>query len=132
MKNYIADTCAWIDYFNEERELKAPLEENTIKTPAIVVTEIVRVLHKKKFAPEKIRACLNFVFKHSIILPLDFGQAAKSGEIAFREKMHLGEAIVYSYASQENEVLTTDHHFKGKSFVKLIVVPGFIDSNRIW
>ncbi|HLC38395.1 MAG TPA: PIN domain-containing protein [Candidatus Norongarragalinales archaeon] len=120
MKSYIADTCAWVDYFNEKEGLKPLLEENAIKTPTIVVTEITRVLRKKKSPPEKIRYCLKFIFKHSIILPLDFDQAVKAGEISSQEKMHLGDAVVYSYASQENEVLTTDHHFKGKPFVELI------------
>ena len=120
MTGYIADSCAWIAYFDHEQEFKELIEGNDVKTPSVAVAEITRVLARRSVALDVARKALDFVFKHSIILELDFKQAVKAGELAVKEKLHLSDAIVYSYASEDDFVLTSDPHFQGKPFVKFI------------
>ncbi|MFH0973924.1 MAG: PIN domain-containing protein [Candidatus Micrarchaeota archaeon] len=120
LKSFVVDSYAWMSYFHEKSGFKELIDENILKTPAIVVAEITRVLEKHKEPEEKIREALKIILEKSTILELDFKNAVKAGELAANEKMHLSDAIVYAYASNEEEVLTGDKDFAGKPFVKLV------------
>lgn len=109
-----------MDYFHKKPALKALIEENSLKTPAIVVAELACVLERRNEPKEKIRESLEFVLEKSIILELDFEHAKKAGTISTREKIGLSDAVVYSYASAEEPVLTRDKDFEGKPFVELV------------
>ncbi|MBI5036145.1 PIN domain-containing protein [Candidatus Micrarchaeota archaeon] len=120
MRTYIADSYAWIDYFDNKLAFKQLIEENMLKTPSLAVAEISRILQKRKVSPDFREKALAFIFKHSVILDLDFGQAVKGGKLSEDEKLHLSDAIIYSYASEEEPVLTGDPHFKEKEFVEFV------------
>jgi len=120
LKRFVVDSHVWMSYFQEKRGFKELIEENILKTPAIVVAEIARVLEKRNESEQKIREALGIILEKSTILPLDFQHAAKAGSVAVKEKMHLSDAIVYSYASQDDFILTGDDDFAGKPFVKLV------------
>ena len=109
-----------MSYFHKNPALKELIEENRLKTPSLVVAELSAVLHRRREPESKIKEILGFVFDFSTILDLDYGRAVKAGETAVKEKMHLSDAIVYSYASQDDFVLTGDDDFAGKPFVKLV------------
>src|SRR3989344_3652425 len=98
MKNYIADSSVWISYFEKHAACTELIEKNSIKTPSVVIAEVVKMLHQKKASPELQEKALEFIFNHSIILPLDFNQAVKAGKIIIAEKMPFADAIIYSYA----------------------------------
>ncbi len=86
----------------------------------MAVAELATVLRKRREPEQKIREILEFVFERSTILDLDYAHAVKAGEIVVKEKMHLSDAIIYSYASKDECVLTGDKDFAGKQFVKLV------------
>ena len=60
---------------------------------------------------------LDYVCRHSVILPLDFAQAEKGGRLAETERLALADAIIYSYSTNEENLLTGDDHFKSKKNV---------------
>lgn len=120
MKTFIADSSAWIWYFDANPRLKPFFDENRIETPASAVAEIKRVLRKRGHIPQTVQKALDTVIRRSLILELTADQAAKAGEIAFTRRMHLLDAFVYAHASESKTVLTADKDFKGKPFVELV------------
>lgn len=120
MQTFIVDTNAWINYFQEKAGLKNLIEDNVLKTPAIVMAELTLVMTRTGVEEEKKSKALEYVSKHSVILPLDENTAIKSGEIAAKEKLHLSDAIVYTYSSKDEQVLTSDSDFKGKPFTRYV------------
>ncbi len=107
-------------YFQEDACVKDMIETGNLKTPALVVAEITRALVRDKIPEEKIGELVGFIRDRSLILDLDFEHAKKTGGLAQREKLHLADAVVYSYASEEEPVLTGDPHFREKKFVQFI------------
>ncbi len=120
MTSYIVDSSVWISYFEGSNACKAFIDENKLQTPTIVVAEVAKILARKGFSEAASASALNFIFVHSLILPLGFEQAVEGGKTVDREKLGFVDAIVYSYASEENELLTRDKEFQGKSFVRLV------------
>ena len=122
MKTYIVDTYAWISYFEgkEAFKFKEEIEDNDLETPSIVLAEITRVFRRKGLPWDVYSKTLNYIKRHSLILPLDTDHAIKSGEIAEREGLYLIDAIIYSYVDEDKDLLTGDEHFRGKPNVKLL------------
>lgn len=120
MKTYIVDTYAWISYFEERKAFKEEIEQNYLETPSIALAELTRVMKKKKVSTEQARKVLNYVIENSLILELGIKNAIMAGEVAEREKLHLIDAIIYSYCNEEKQLLTGDLHFKNKRNAKLI------------
>ena len=120
MQKFVVDSHAWLSYFQKKAGFKALIEENALKTPVIVVAELSCVLKRRSEAPEKIKEALEFIRGAGVVVELDFEHAVKAGALSAKEKMHLSDAIVYSYASAEEPVLTGDKDFAGKPFVKFI------------
>lgn len=111
---YIADTYAWVSYFNNKR-FKEIIESEIIETPSLAIAELVKVLIKKQMNSKNIDVFLTFIMKRGLVLPLDFSSAKKGAEIAVSENLSLSDGIIYSYALDENsKLLTGDEHFKGK------------------
>lgn len=120
MARYIVDSSTWISYFEESQNCKAIIEENEIQTPVIVVAEVTRVLERRRVSKEVLEKALKYIFKHSLILNLDFDQAVLAGSLAEKEKLSLYDALVYSHASPDKELATRDADFKGKQYVKIL------------
>jgi predicted nucleic acid-binding protein len=120
MKTYIVDTYAWISYFEGQEAFKEEIEDNELETPSIVLAEITRVFRRKRLPRDVYLKTLNYIKRRSLILPLDTNHAIKSGEIAEKEELYLIDAIIYSYVSEDKDLLTGDEHFRGKPSVKLL------------
>lgn len=117
---FVADTYAWIEYFSGNEAYAELFQESELKTPAIVVAELSRVLRRKRASPEKIAEAMKVVLEKSVILALDFERAGRVGEVCEAEKLDFADAIAYSYASEKCVFLTGDEHFRGKKNVLLI------------
>ncbi len=111
---YIADTYAWIAYFNKKR-FRELIENEIIETPTIVIAEVVRTLRRRKIEPKMIEKILQFISNRGLILPLDAESAKKGGEISNEENLSLVDAIIYAYVTDDNcRLITGDEHFKNK------------------
>ena len=114
---YLADTYAWIAYFNRQR-FRQIIENEVIETPAIVISEMTRTLKRKKIDDKTIEKLLQFIVGRGLILPLDFDAAKAGGDAAEREGLSLVDGIIYSYVSGDGcRLITGDEHFKGKKNV---------------
>ncbi|MEK6973342.1 MAG: PIN domain-containing protein [archaeon] len=114
---YIADTYAWIAYFNKKK-FKGIIEKEIVDTPTVVIAELMRTLVKKNVSTKVIENIMAYVSSKGLILPLTIEEAKKSGIIAQKESLPLFDAIVYSYVVEEKDrLLTGDEHFKNKKQV---------------
>ncbi len=120
MTNYIVDSSVWVSYFEENAACKSIIEDNNLQTPSIVVAEVVKILKQRRVPNAILEKSLDFIHSRSIILPLDFNEAANGGKVVAEEKLDFVDGIVYSYASEENKLVTTDNDFNGKPFAKLV------------
>lgn len=120
MPTFIADTSAWIGYFDQDERFKEWMEQNRIETPASVVAELIAVLIRRGHSTEIREKACAAIFSRSIILPLDFEKAKKAGEQVAKEKLHFADALAYAFASKEKFILTSDPHFRDKNFVQFI------------
>jgi len=111
---YIADAYAWLAYFTNKR-FKEIIDNEVIETPAIVITELIRAMKKKRFTEKEIDLALSFVVGRGFILPLDFDSAKRGAKTAEQENLPLADGIIYSYVIDDNcRLLTGDEHFKNK------------------
>jgi predicted nucleic acid-binding protein len=111
---YIADTYAWIAYFNKKR-FQQIIEIELIETPAVVIAEVAMSLKKKKICEEMIGKLLGYIASRGFILPLDFEAAKNGGLVAEKEGLPLIDGIIYSYiVGEECRLITGDEHFKNK------------------
>lgn len=114
---YIADSYAWLAYFNNNR-FNRIIEGEVIETPSIAVAEVARVLRKRKIADTVIEKFLGFIPERGFILNLDFDIAKKGALIAEDEKLSLVDGLIYAYISDDDcRLLTGDEHFRGKKNV---------------
>ncbi len=120
MAIYIADTYAWIAYFQGEADYKSLIDENTIKTPCTVFSEVCRVLSRRKISPRERSEFLKFMSDKSLIVPLDKVLAVRAGELSETEGLYLLDAMAYACASEDEPLLSGDNHFKGKRNVLFV------------
>lgn len=120
MKTFTMDTHAWMAYFDADKRFQAWIENNRLETPASVVAEIATATQRRGYTQAQQEAAFQVVFDKSIIVPLEFENAKKVGELVAREKLHFADALVYAFATKEKPVLTGDPHFKGKANVQFI------------
>ena len=121
MKTYIVDTYAWVSYFGDAASpLKSMLEGNYLETPTLVLSELTRILVKRKFSDAERNQAIDYVMQNSLVLPLTAERAIEAGNLCEAEGLHLADAIIYSYASAEKKLLTGDQHFSGKPFAEFI------------
>jgi len=110
---YIADTYAWLAYFNKKC-FQNIIDNELVETPTIVIAEITRTLHKREFDEEKITKAISFISGRGLILPLDSEHAIAGGNISASNKLPLIDGIIYSYLETDDcRLLTGDEHFKG-------------------
>ncbi len=120
MPTYIADSYAWLEYFDGNPAYGALIDENQIKTPSSVFAEVSRVFSRNK-RPEKDRlAAVKFMSDKSILIPLDKELAVRAGVISESEKLYLLDAMAYACASEGEPLLSGDEHFKGKKNVLFV------------
>lgn len=120
MQSVIVDTYAWMEYFDGNAAYKDLIERSNLKTPSLVLSEISRALSRRKVSASQTRTFIDFVFRRSVILPLEGEQAVTGGALAESERIPLADAIIYSYASEHEPLLTGDEHFRGKKHVLLV------------
>lgn len=120
MNCFIVDSHAWLNYLDSQSSLKEPMDSCILKTPQLVFAEVTRVLKRRKISEKQINEALGVMSRKSIILDLPVEKAIQAGFFCEEEHMHLSDAIVYSYASEKEPVLTGDPHFKGKKNVHFV------------
>ncbi|MCX6767981.1 MAG: PIN domain-containing protein [Candidatus Micrarchaeota archaeon] len=122
MKKYIADTYAWIAYFEKNEAYRGIIEEteNRFKTPAVVFAELARIFLRKRLGEKEVKELLEFVRDRSIVMQIGYAEAARAGQVAWKEKMPLVDSLIYAHASPEEPVLTGDEHFKNKPNVEFV------------
>ncbi|MBN2067265.1 MAG: PIN domain-containing protein [Candidatus Diapherotrites archaeon] len=120
MTTYTVDTYAWIAYFEGNKKFKAEIEQSLLQTPAIVLAELAKAMIRKGFNEKKSGEILKYVCETSIILELDKKQAIKGGETSAKEKLPLVDGIIYSYVTEDAQLLTGDKHFENKALAKYI------------
>jgi predicted nucleic acid-binding protein len=121
MQAYLVDSSAWIEYFNGNRKCVELIETGILKTPMIVIAELVRYFAKKKFSQQEQATAINFVKSRSLLLQFSAEDAEAAGRLSEKESIPLTDAVIYSYASEETPFLTSDaQHFAGKKNVLLL------------
>lgn len=118
MKNmpyrYIADTYAWIAYFNKKR-FQGIIDHNVIETPSIVIAELLRTLIRKGWDKESLDKVLEFIVQKGPVLELGFYEAVNAGKQMEKEGLNFVGGIVYSYIENEDDrLLSGDEHFRDK------------------
>ncbi len=120
----LIDSWAWIEYFKGSKsgeKAKKYIENDEIAIiSAINIAEVYRWILKfysEKVAEEKIEVMKERCF----IIPVDEDIAITAAKIKHREKMGLGDAIIYATAKKENAIIITgDPDFKEKDDVIFI------------
>ena len=117
----IVDSHAWIAYFQSESEEAVSIIDSSgkLKTPSIAIAEVTKKFLQVGKAG-KLGEALSFIREKSAVVALEADQAELAGKISFEERLPLADAIIYSYASQEDQLLTGDPHFKGKKKVRYL------------
>jgi predicted nucleic acid-binding protein len=115
---YVADTYAWFAYFDGNPSYREIMSTCDLLTPAMVVAELARVLARRGNAGRN--AMLDFVSTRGAIIPMDFRRAVAGGETAAKDGFALADAIIYSHATKEAELLTGDEHFRGRKNVHFV------------
>ncbi len=114
---FVVDSYAWAEYFDKNPAYKQLIQEKNLKTPSSVIAEISRVMARRGISKAESQKILDYVARRSVILSLDFDQAVKAGRMAERERLDFADAIAYSYASEDEPLLTGDGNFSGKKNV---------------
>lgn len=117
----LIDSWAWVEYFKGSKlgeKVKRCIEsDEKAIVSAINIAEVYRWIlrfYSEEVAEEKIGVMKERCF----VIPVDEDIAVTSARIKHKEKMGLGDAIIYATAKKENAVLLTgDSDFKGKENV---------------
>lgn len=112
----IVDTCTWIAYFDGNVEITELLEKELRLTPAIVLAELSRTLKNHGKSDEIIQDVISSVKRQSTILSLDETNAALAGVLSVKNHFDFVDGVIYSYASKDHKVVSTDSDFKNKPF----------------
>ncbi|MEK6953947.1 MAG: PIN domain-containing protein [Candidatus Micrarchaeota archaeon] len=120
MAIYVADTYAWMAYFDKSEAYRDLIEKNIIKTPALVFSELSRTLKRRGLEDYEIDKLFEFMEKHSLILDFDLKLGIMAGKLSDSDKLPLMDSILYRYASSEAPFLTGDEHFRGKPNVHFV------------
>ena len=113
----IVDTHAWLGYFNGDKGYSV-LDGLPLKTPTIVLAELQRKMIQKKVSEKDQQRFFALIRKRSLLVPLDEEHAYSGGKLAESERLPFADALIYSYTSEDEHLLTGDPHFKGKKFVR--------------
>ena len=120
----LIDSWAWIEYFKGSKaggKVRKYIEgkEKAIIS-AINIAEVYRWIlrfYDEKIAKEKI----NVMEERCFIIPVDGEIAIMAAKIRHKEKLGLGDAIIYATAKKEDATLLTgDNDFKDKENVIFI------------
>ncbi|HII54206.1 hypothetical protein COT30_04125 [Candidatus Micrarchaeota archaeon CG08_land_8_20_14_0_20_49_17] len=117
---FVVDTYAWLEYLGGNVSYKQLMDETPLKTPIIVLAELSRVFRRRGVKEADAQRMIENISGRSVILPLDSVHAVGGGALAENEKLALVDAIIYSYASNDEKLLTGDEHFRGKKNVLLV------------
>jgi len=112
----VVDTSAWMAHLQGKPEVMAVLEKELRLTPAIVLAELARALKNQGKSDETIHAVISSIKRQSTILSLDETNAALAGVLSVKNHFDFVDGIVYSYASKDHMVVSTDSDFKNKPF----------------
>src|SRR3989344_628424 len=110
----LLDSSIWLAYlFNGNH--KDIIDSGEIHLlSSLSLFEIKKKLTKNSFHPTKISRSIDFVKKHSLILPVTGEIAEHSVEQAVEHDLPLADAIIYTTALlQEAMLITLDYDFKG-------------------
>ena len=120
----LIDSWAWIEYFKGSKVGEKARKYIEGKEKAIIsainIAEVYRWIlrfYDEKIAKEKI----NVMKERCFIIPVDEEIAIMAAKIRHKEKLGLGDAIIYATAKKENAfILTGDDDFRDKENVIFI------------
>ena len=120
----LIDSWAWIEYFKGSKAGEKARKYIEGKEKAIIsainIAEVYRWIlrfYDEKIAKEKI----NVMKERCFIIPVDEEIAIMAAKIRHKEKLGLGDAIIYATAKKENAfILTGDDDFRDKENVIFI------------
>ncbi len=112
----VVDTSAWMAYFQGRGEVISVLEKELRLTPAIVLAELARALKNQGKSDETIQEVISLIKRQSTILALDENNAVLSGVLSVKNHFDFVDGVIYSYASNDHKVVSTDSDFKNKPF----------------
>ena len=118
----MVDTSAWVEFFEGNNEFQLLTTGVRLKTPLLVLGELLRVLSREGWFEAEIAAVIEKVKANSIIMHLDEGQVINAGSLSLKKKFSYIDALHYVFASDNEFFLTTDSWFKDVKNVKYVAV----------
>lgn len=110
------DTSAWLAMFDASSEIRGVIEHEDLLTPSIAVAEVAKILKQRGNSDEIIDSLISKIKRESAILPLDENNAALAGVLSIKNHFDFVDGVIYSYASKDRKVVSTDSDFKNKPF----------------
>lgn len=120
---YLLDSYAWLEYFHGNSKYIEYIEGNAQYLPITVtisLTEVIRSLIKRKKTREQILDSIEFISAKSVILPIGKEESIKAGFIAEELGLHFSDALIYSFANKDRQLVTGDPHFRNKPNVLFV------------
>ncbi|MEK6862229.1 MAG: PIN domain-containing protein [Nanoarchaeota archaeon] len=117
------DSSAWLSYFYaKNNEIRPLVESNTLLlTSSISIFEIKSRLIKDKIEHIKLQKSMDLIKSRSLIIDIDFEIADNAVELSIKNKLHTADALIYSSALKNNDILITlDNDFRGLNSVIII------------
>jgi predicted nucleic acid-binding protein len=120
----LIDSWAWVEYFKGSEsgeKVRKYIEGDEIALISVInIAEVYRWI--LKFYGEKVAKEKTGVMKdRCFVIPVDEEIAIMAAKIKHKEKMGLGDAIIYATAKKENAtIITGDSDFKEKDDVIFI------------
>ena len=121
-KCYVVDTSAWVEFFEGNGEFQLLMTDVRLKTPLLVLGELIRVLSREGWFEAEIAAAIEKVKANSTITHLDENQVINAGNLSMKKKFSFIDALHYVFASESELFLTTDSGFKEVKNVKYVKV----------
>ncbi len=118
----MVDTSAWVEFFEGNKEFQSLMADVRLKTPLLVLGELIRVLSREGWFEADIAAAIEKVKVNSTIMHLDENQVINAGSLSLKKKFSFIDALHYAFASESELFLTTDSGFKDMKNTKYVAV----------
>ena len=118
----VFDSYAWLEYFAGSEKGQTVKEiigsDEEILTPSVCVSEIKRKYLKEK---KEYRSRIKFITTRSKIMKIDLDISLLAGDLSYKNKLYMIDALVYACALFiKSELLTGDQHFKEMDKIRFL------------
>ncbi len=118
----MVDTSAWVEFFEGNKEFQLLMTGVRLKTPLLVLGELIRVLSREGWFEAEIASAIEKVKVNSTLMHLDETKVINAGNLSLKKKFSFIDALHYAFASEDELFLTTDSGFKDEKNVKYVKV----------